>query len=217
MVRTFRHKNESPFAATAPLMNPEAIEQANSRLQRAKTALTVLQDKTATVAELRMAWSDFLLAAAGLYSKLEQGSKDSPKSQSWFGRVKHIRRSDPLMRYLHHARNSDEHSLDITASMGTTAVSTHESVTVSTNPDGTPNVRVDMSKVDRHDPSGPVMARITVDIYPRAVTDNRYGDTFQPPKEHLNTAMADTSAPGIAELAVEYLGSLINEAEELAR
>jgi hypothetical protein len=55
--------------------------------------------------------SDFLIAANRIFSKLEQGSKTNGQSKAWFGRKRHERRTNPLLRYIHHARNADEHGL----------------------------------------------------------------------------------------------------------
>jgi hypothetical protein len=68
-------------------MDSQAVEQAQSRLRRAKKALEAL--KTATnYEEAEEAWSDLLLASATIYSKLEQGSKSKGTSAGWFGRKK---------------------------------------------------------------------------------------------------------------------------------
>jgi hypothetical protein len=46
-----------------------------------------------------------------VFTKLEQGAKSHPKSQPWSGPVKHQRRTDALLQYIHQARNSDEHGI----------------------------------------------------------------------------------------------------------
>ncbi len=98
-------------------MDSQALEQAKGKLQRADKALYAL--KTATnYDEAEEAWSDFLLAASTIYSKLEQGSKSKGTSAGWFGRKKKERKDDPLLRFLHHARNSDEHGIERVAERG---------------------------------------------------------------------------------------------------
>ena len=44
----------------------------------------------------------------GYISKLEQGSK-SGSSQPWYGGIIHERRTDPLLQYIHQARDASEH------------------------------------------------------------------------------------------------------------
>jgi hypothetical protein len=92
-------------------MNPQAIHQAQQRLARASQALETLGAAT-SYDEAETAWSDFLLACSTVYSKLEQGAKGVGASEAWFGRQKHIRKKHPVLRYLHFARNSDEHGIE---------------------------------------------------------------------------------------------------------
>jgi hypothetical protein len=89
----------------------EAVAQAQDRLERAMMALDRLAHaEKPDLAE--KAWSDFLISVAGIYTKLSIGSKGHTKSEAWWGRKIHERRIDPLLLYLHHARNADEHSIN---------------------------------------------------------------------------------------------------------
>ncbi len=107
----------SIFASGFFIMDAQAVEQAKGRLQRAERALERLK-AAANYDEAEESWSDFLLAAATIYSKLEQGSKSKGTSSGWFGRKKKERKDDPLLRFLHHARNSDEHGIERVAERG---------------------------------------------------------------------------------------------------
>jgi hypothetical protein len=92
-------------------MNADAIDQAKSRLSRAEKALAALSAAKA-IEEAEAAWTDFLIAAATIYSKLEQGAKGSGRCEGWFGQKKKARKDDQLLRYLHFARNSNEHGIE---------------------------------------------------------------------------------------------------------
>ena len=100
-------------------MDTTALQHARARFAKAQKAAECL--KTAvTFDEIESAWSDFLISCATVYTKLEQGSKFHPKSVAWFGQIKRTRRLDPLLQYVHQARNSDEHGIqDITARSAT--------------------------------------------------------------------------------------------------
>jgi hypothetical protein len=91
-------------------MDPKALAAAKVRLERAKNAVTAL-DTAITLADMHSAWSAFLLAAGGIYSKLQRGAKGDSKSVAWFGGITHVRKTDPLLSYIHQARNSEEHSV----------------------------------------------------------------------------------------------------------
>jgi hypothetical protein len=64
-----------------------------------------------TLEDIESGWSDFLTAAHRIYSKLEQGAKVTEVSKHWFEKKKYQRKTDPFLRYIHHARNVDEHGL----------------------------------------------------------------------------------------------------------
>lgn len=92
-------------------MNPAAFELAYERLRKAEKAFEALRAAD-NFQSAEDAWSDFLLAGAAIYSKLEQGSKITGSSKGWYGKKKNERRKDPLLRYIHFARNTDEHGIE---------------------------------------------------------------------------------------------------------
>jgi hypothetical protein len=122
-------------------MDSRALAAARTRLARAKNAVAGL-DKATTVEEMHSGWWAFLLAADGIYSKLEQGAKGTSKSEPWFGKVKHLRKTDPLLLYIHQARNSDEHGIEDSSftAVGTTSI--HPDVTITEGPNNTVNIKV---------------------------------------------------------------------------
>jgi hypothetical protein len=191
-------------------MDPIALRHAQVRLQKAEAALLALQSAR-SFDHVETAWSDFLLAASAIYSKLDQGAKSSARSTAWFGRVKRLRKTDPLLRYLHHARNSDEHGIEDT---------THRKALGAEWiwPDGQKTlIRFDDPNVQlRETSSGDVpLDRLIhyTDLVP--VTDRRYGDSFEPPDTHLDRAVTTRDPVQIANIAIGYLQSLVAEAKEL--
>ena len=92
-------------------MNPNALKQVEQRLKKAEHAFARLCE-TSDLEETRDAWSDFLTAAATIYNKLKEGAQTSGSSIGWYGRIKKDRKSDPLLSYVHHARNCDEHGIE---------------------------------------------------------------------------------------------------------
>jgi hypothetical protein len=92
-------------------MDKSAIDAARVNLTKASAAADKMR-AAKSHPEFELAWSDFLVAHGRVFSKLEQGSKPNRRSTAWYGRQKHTRRTDPLLSYLHHARNIDEHGLE---------------------------------------------------------------------------------------------------------
>ena len=188
-------------------MNQKAINQATDRLKKATAAGDRLISAR-SYQDFESAWSDFLLAASGVYSKLEQGSKGHGPSEAWFGRRKHERKGDPLLSYLHHARNADEHGIEPISKFdeGSWAIG------------GGGHYQLD-AKTDLKVThiSGPPP---TLTIQPSRVTlvrikDTRFGDYFDPPTEHLKIPLDDQSPVAVARLALKYLDSMISDAATL--
>ena len=192
-------------------MNPEAIEQAKVRLLKAEKALAEL-NAAEYFDDAESAWSDFLLAASGIYSKLEQGAKGYPASDPWFGKEKNLRKKDPLLRYIHFARNADEHGIERVTDRS------HDNGNFKFNE----RYPLKAQMLDRvtHEPVGEpvdvVMAGPTIKLV--RVYDRRYGDFADPPETHLGeTVLFGSSFPHeVGVVALRYLRSMIERAEALA-
>jgi hypothetical protein len=153
------------------------------------------------------------MAANTIYTKLEQGSKSNKKSEYWYGTKKHTRRKDPLLRYLHAARNSDEHGLELVSGFGMSGRSFHEGVTVAID-ESRRNIKIDFGDAPKPEP-GAAVAELRVAFYTQTVTDQRFNVRFDPPNSHLGRPIADQTASSIADLALNYLENMITESQFL--
>jgi hypothetical protein len=91
-------------------MDKKAVEQARIEFNRATDSIDALGASNKRE-EVQTHWSAFLTAARRVFLKLEQGATGTPKSKAWFDTKRVQRRSDPLLCYIWHARNADEHTL----------------------------------------------------------------------------------------------------------
>jgi hypothetical protein len=89
-------------------MDKKAVDAARVEFNRATDSIDALGASN-SFEEIQTHWTAFLTAAGRVFTKLEQGSK--AKSANWFGTKIHQRRTDPLLCYIWHARNADEHTL----------------------------------------------------------------------------------------------------------
>lgn len=169
--------------------------------------------------EFRRDWSAFLTAANSIFTVLEQGTKDSAAGRRWMGNRKHQRNTDPLLRYLHHARNADEHGIaPITAlQLGRIAFEGDDGEIASLEEfDGQKgtfrpgplysDTGMDMSQV-RHMKVFPDLPKLT------AVRDRSV--EYLPPTEHEGLMIIDSTPAGVASLAIAYLEAMIADAEAL--
>lgn len=191
-------------------MNPVGLAKAGKRLERAKLAFVQVQ-QARDWTDFEPAWSDFLLASNAIYSIIEQAAKSSPKGNPWFGTKKKERKDDPLLSYMHHARNSDEHGIEPIAQdlpfLAGPFEETGHVVSMSFD-DGRPvgGVFRGESGIERDlkfSPPKPSLIR---------VFDRRYGDSFDPPDQHLGRAL-EKGDPYVAGAAfIVYLEDLIASA-----
>jgi hypothetical protein len=198
-------------------MEKAAIGKARTRLQKARESLDRAKSSK-DFGEFTSAWTDFLTATNNIHSTLRAGAQSNATSRQWVGGKKRIRTQDPLLSYLHQARNADEHGIEPVA----------ELVPASLSISG-----AEIAKVQRVDRDGnnfnitlhPHIKELptvtwnpaTVKLIP--VFDKRFNPTpkFDPPAEHLGNKLLDTSPVGIGELCLAYYSSLIDEAEKLVR
>lgn len=197
-------------------MNPAAVDQARARLSKAEKALEAFKAAT-DVATAEEAWTDFLVAAGTVYSKLEQGAKGYGKSEGWFGRKKKERKDDPLLRYLHYARNSNEHGIQRVAA--TTKDNTWQGRKLKFNERIPVQMRFEDEERQRQTGrpyidgvfAGPTLKPV------RAV-DTRFNDSCDPPKTHMGAEIKYSDfVDGLATAAIPYLRSLVSEADGLAK
>jgi hypothetical protein len=184
-------------------MKTTALNLAFERLERARRAFTQMEQSTDLKTTAR-AWFDFLLAVGGLYAKIEQGAKGCPQSEGWFGRKKNERKKDELLRYLHHARNAEEHGIEST---------TLERTEIQLNA-LTTGVHVS-SDFQTFSPTGPGDFKILGrHLILKEITHASYGKTM-PPTEHLGHRLTEPSAIDAARLGLAYMESFFAEATKL--
>ena len=198
-------------------MDPSAVEKAKRRLVKAEQCLAqIILPHPEGHAGFLPVWTDFLLALSGIYSVLEQGAKASPQSRQWFGGKKQFRRQDPLLQYLHQARNADEHGILPISRLEPPTIrflsgddSLMENIVIHDNgitiPE-TPAVKVP-TQIEVMSP----LIRLT------RVFDTRYGDSYDPPDTHLGKPLEDSTPLTVATLGMVYMRELVLEAERIAQ
>lgn len=199
-------------------MREIALVKAREHLELAKAAAQRLTLE-AGFKPYEQAWSDFLSQASRFYSKLEQGAKGCNASEPWLGLKKHERRTDTLLAFLHHARNSDEHGLEQITQRAADGINMRfppaqrvaVGMDVMLDDEGrlhvrNPQVRLPEGQVERIEIVNP-----RVELIP--VTDR--GRRYEPPRAHLDRPIEDRSPRGVAQLAIAHLEAILAEASEL--
>jgi hypothetical protein len=197
-------------------MHNDALQKAKDRFLSARSSLKNL-DSSKDYASARRFWYEFLIASNGVFSVLEQGAKDNSKSNNWYAKLRRQRKDDQLLRYLHHARNADEHNVpsvtehgpgEIVFLDGGNSIATIEEIagivgTFRTKSKGA----IDLKNVNQ------------IRIYPEhakliGVVDR--GVRYEPPAEHLGHKIEDCRPAVVASLMIQFIEAMINDAEALS-
>jgi hypothetical protein len=186
-------------------MNSEAIHKAARKLESIRRAVEAMKYSKDPI-NIEEAWEIFVNATGSFYSALEQGAKENDKSKAWFGRKKHERKSDPLLRYLHQARNADEHGIKRITDR------TNSHITLKQGASAT--LRSDGKKWDVIQQDGDIEFPNDVVRLVR-VHDDRFHDWYDPPSQHLGRELSDLSPAAVAGLAFDHLGQVLSEAAAL--
>jgi hypothetical protein len=191
-------------------VDKSAVKSASESLARARAALSAIEHSQ-SLPDIETAWSDFLVAANRVYSRLEQGAKTDGTSTSWFGRKKNERKSSALLQYVHHARNADEHGLakvtDRTAPALAIGVGRGAwRIDGTTGPGG----QLKVTALGGQTAESKFVESIPSSV--RLVTAIDRGVSYQPPKNEHGYALLPNE---VAEKVIDHLGGLIEEADRL--
>ena len=212
------------------MVKREAILKASRRWSEASVHLVALrglatgltlENCVQRLPEFQQTWFSFLTAINCIPEILRQGAKIDPNARQWVGSVLNKAKSDPLLRYVHQARNSETHGLDESSSL--TLGNGHFAGVA---PPGvfSYTVRTDSGKLVRHEgpaiafrgnPFGDVGSAAHLGFSLIEVSDERFGTKFPPPDCHLNAPITDSSPAGVAELALRFYSELIDGAKLL--
>lgn len=196
-------------------MKKIATDKAQNRLDKARESLARVE-ASRNFAEFGSAWTDFLIATNSIHSILEQGAKSNPRSRQWYGGKKNERRKDALLSYLHQARNADEHGIEPITVLkpGQITLTSSGSIALQSliiNNDGT----VAAEFVPYSEGAHPVVKAEPASAVLISVIDERFGNRFDPPTEHLGAALSDTSPMTVARAGLAYHVALVEEAGKL--
>jgi hypothetical protein len=199
-------------------MKAVAIEKASDHVAVAREAVDRLTLENG-FKPFEQAWSQIVAELGRAYSKLEQGAKGCPVGDPWFGQMKHFRKSDALMSYLHHARNSEEHCLDYITQQRA------DGMTLGFPETNEVKVGFEMMIDDKgvthirnptvNSPNGGINKVEIVNPRVELVPVRDRNVTYQPPEMHNAMPIVDRSPAGCARLAIGYLEKMLAEARKL--
>lgn len=174
-------------------MESEAYRHAVAAKTRAERALERLRLAT-NLEEAEEAWDHFLHSASRVHEKLRAGANDHGKTWAWFKLKLDERATDPLLVYMHHARNSDHHRFENVTEWSSGA----------------------RGFAHRPVASGIIFLR-TVGHNLRLVPVIDKGIEYPVATEHRGAPIADADAMTAGRLMLRYLAGVLEEANSLLR
>jgi hypothetical protein len=182
------------------------LSQTRAELRAAKRAVDAMTIAT-SLEELREAWQNFLTRIEKVWTKAERECQPVRQTfEPWQGKYKRVRRKDPLLAYLHHARNADHHTIQPVASIA-------KDVRVKVPPGGTATIEVN-----------PTTRRVLVegDVIEHTVGPARYallavedsGVRYDPPTTHSGIAPVAIDPLGVARCGLEFYTKFVEEIEK---
>jgi hypothetical protein len=167
----------------------EPLREATFELQSAESALERMRSAS-DLDGFEDAWRQYLGALQKVWVKTERGCQHVRESfEPWQGKFKRQRKKDQLLRYLKHARNADQHSLQLIL----------DDIPKQTVKAGGDTVYV-----------GNLVVTIAPRIELRPVEDS--GKWYNPPVEHLGKALAERDPLKVAELGLTFYAGLVEQA-----
>lgn len=198
-------------------MAPEILAHAQKAQRAAENALVRMREAK-SFPDFEEAWNDFLSTYGKVWTRLVAVCKANTKAATkWRGEQERIRKEDPLLRYLHHARNSDQHSV----TDGIKHVPAQHSMQMPHGPGGVTvinhlsfSIINGVPEIHAYDGNAPIIlgytpARLTL----LPVTDK--GVRYDPPSEHRGKPLTKLDPIAVAEMGVKFSAVMLDELREL--
>jgi hypothetical protein len=194
------------------IVKAAAFERAKKRLLMAANDFEALS-QSKDFDEFEPRWCHFLISANAVDMILESHAK-GPREQPFYGKRVKLRRTDPLLRYMHYARNSAEHGIE--------PVVQHQAGRVAIGRGGEP-VHIKSLEFNRGKmvaefvPINGVMPTVeVVAAHPKLVPvfDMRSKTRADPPTTHLGEPLNDTTPIAVGLAWLSYLQRSLLEMEQ---
>lgn len=187
----------------------EPLHHAKQELRAAEHAIGRMKGAK-TLEDLEEAWKGFLDCIEKVWIKAERAcERCRNRFQPWQGKFANERRKDPLLRYVKHARNSDQHSIQECMDTKTASGSMHV--------EG-PDVYIEKlvirnRQLVEYRGSQPLIVEHLPDRV-ELVRIKDSGDWYNPPTSHLGKRLPWPAPIDVAVLALAYYREFVRLAEE---
>lgn len=162
--------------------------------------------------EYTAAWDDFLHHASRVYDQMQRALKKCREGRALSDRLARDRKKDPLLKYIHEARNVEQHGIEPTVAEGWTIIPKGK-VDLGTIELG-PNMEPRVPNWRPMEPGAELVISHFRELIP--LRNKRSGKSIDPPTIHLGKCIKGRSAFVVSEVAFHYLWDRMYEARDIA-
>lgn len=191
-------------------MANEPLRQAKAELWSASRAIDAMTAAT-TMDEFEAEWREFLSCLEKVWTKTERTcAPHQAQFQPWQGKFHALRRKDMLLRYLKHARDADNHTIQDLAKLEP-AYTVYDFV----GPKGgyIEHLHLDAKEGLVAYKGDPVTATV-IPPRPVAIAVETCGQRYNPPTMHLGKAVDDLSPINLAKLGLSFYSDFVHQVEK---
>ena len=188
----------------------DPFAKASDELETAREALDRMR-YASSFEEYQRGWQSLLAALGKCWNKIQSAGSQitDSKYQPWFGKIKHTRNKDPLLKYIGHARDADTHSIQdlLKKEPGYTTINPAFGNKLSIR-----NLQMENGQVTRLESNVP----IKVDHYGegvRMVKCMNHSAWMEPPTEHQGHTLPDKTPITAGLFAIGYYENFIQQAQ----
>lgn len=189
--------------------NKEHLYHAKRELRTAEKAIERMTEAE-NLEDLEDEWKIYLNAIEKVWVKTERACQHvRNKFQPWQGAFARERNKDALLKYIKHARNSDQHAIEETMDQKNASSSMYieggEDVYID-------SLKIDNGKLIEYRGSKP----LTIENLPNRIELLRVKDSnkwYNPPKSHKQVKLHWPAPVDVAILGLEYYSDFVKQAE----
>lgn len=187
----------------------DLLRHAKAELKSAERAISTMK-VAKTFEDFEESWKFFLISIEKCWTKIERAFQHKRNTfEPWQGQYKKLRKNDRLLRYIHHARNVDQHTVqeivEHIPGYNSIAVPVDGEVYIE-------KLETDGSVINYIGTKPPIISLRPSRIELCRIKDR--GDWYNPPTRHLELNLSQRDPISVAQKGFEFYSKLLTEAEQ---
>jgi len=185
------------------------LDPARKELASARRALELMESSN-SFELFDEEWRDFLNCIEKIWNKTERGCQQfKNKFHPWQGKYTSLRRKDMLLRYLKHARDADNHSIQEVAEIK----QAHRTMNFANSNGGyIKSMKIRNGVIEHYEGDQMIVTDHPATV--EAIRVKNSGKWYNPPTTHLDTPLISQHPVVIAKLGLSFYENFLQEAAD---